>query len=204
VVNLLDKNTTKEAIQHLRKVDKDFLNILDKDKNVVQTFKKKEGFIGLISLITEQQLSVASAKAIFGRLEKKVIPFSAENFFNTKEKNLRACGLSNQKINYCMGIAKAVKQNKLSFKKLESMEDEEVIKKLTSFKGIGEWTANCYLLACMSRIDAWPANDLGIQVAIQKMKKLKTRPNKLTTEKIAEPWRPYRSVAALLLWTTYD
>ena len=119
MVNLLDKNTTKEAIQHLRKVDKDFLNILDKDKNVVQTFKKKEGFIGLISLITEQQLSVASAKAIFGRLEKKVIPFSAENFFNTKEKNLRACGLSNQKINYCMGIARAVKQNKLSFKKLE-------------------------------------------------------------------------------------
>ena len=56
----------------------------------------------------------------------------------------------------------------------------------------------------MSRLDAWPANDLGIQVAIQKMKKLKTRPNKLTTEKIAEPWRPYRSVAALLLWTTYD
>ena len=193
-MDLLDKDTTKKATYHLGKVDKDLLNILDRNKNIVQTFKKASGFIGLISLITEQQLSVASAKAIFTRLEKKVIPFSAENFFNTKEKNLRACGLSNQKINYCMGIARAVKQNKLSFKKLESMEDEEVIKKLTSFKGIGEWTANCYLLACMSRIDAWPANDLGIQVAIQKMKKLKTRPNKLTTEKIAEPWSKFDSL----------
>ena len=203
-MDLLDKDTTKKATYHLGKVDKDLLNILDRNKNIVQAFKRASGFIGLISLITEQQLSVASAKAIFSRLEKKITPFSAENFYNTKEKSLRECGLSNQKINYCMGIAQAVKQKKLNFIKLESMEDEEVVKKLTSFKGIGEWTANCYLLACMSRADAWPANDLGIQVAIQRIKKLKKRPNKLTTEKIAEPWRPYRSVAALLLWSTYD
>ncbi len=203
-MNLLDKDTTQEAIQHLRKVDKDLKSILDKNKNIVQTFKRTNGFIGLINLIVEQQLSVASAKAIFSRLERKISPFSAQNFINTKEKDLKDCGLSNQKINYCLGIAQAVNQKQLNFKKLESMQNQEVVNKLTSFKGIGEWTANCYLLACMSRADAWPANDLGIQVAIKKIKKLKNRPDKLTTEKIAEPWRPYRSVAALLLWSTYD
>ena len=203
-MNLLDKDTTQEAIQHLRKVDKDLKSILDKNKNIVQTFKRTNGFIGLINLIVEQQLSVASAKAIFSRLERKISPFSAQNFINTKEKDLKDCGLSNQKINYCLGIAQAVNQKQLNFKKLESMQNQEVVNKLTSFKGIGEWTANCYLLACMSRADAWPANDLGIQVAIKKIKKLKNRPGKLTTEKIAEPWRPYRSVAALLLWSTYD
>ncbi len=203
-MNLLDKDTTQEAIQHLRKVDNDLKSILDKNKNIVQTFKRTNGFIGLINLIAEQQLSVASAKAIFSRLERKISPFSAQNFINTKEKDLKDCGLSNQKINYCLGIAQAVNQKKLNFKKLESMQNQEVVNKLTSFKGIGEWTANCYLLACMSRADAWPANDLGIQVAIKKIKKLKNRPDKLTTEKIAEPWRPYRSVAALLLWSTYD
>ena len=70
--------------------------------------------------------------------------------------------------------------------------------------GVGPWTAQGYLLGCMGRIDAWPSSDLGLQVSIQKVKKLRMKPNKLTTEKIADPWKPFRSIAALLLWSTYD
>ena len=71
-------------------------------------------------------------------------------------------------------------------------------------KGIGEWTAQCYLLGCMSRLDAWPASDLGLQVAIQKIKGLEKKPKRLTIEEIADPWKPFRSVAALILWSSYD
>ena len=84
------------------------------------------------------------------------------------------------------------------------MSNEEVIIELTKFKGIGEWTAQCYLLGCMSRKDAWPSADLGLQVAIQRLKGLKTRPQKLTTEEVAESWKPFRSIAALILWSSYD
>ena len=92
----------------------------------------------------------------------------------------------------------------LDFKKLEKMPDKEVVEILVKIKGIGEWTAQCYLMACMKRLDAWPSSDLGLIVAIQKIKKIKERPKSLTIEKMAEPWKPYRSIAALLLWSTYD
>ena len=87
---------------------------------------------------------------------------------------------------------------------LEKKEDSEVIEELVQIKGIGEWTAKCYLLSCLKRIDVWPAADLVLMVDIQKLKGMKERPKQLTIEEIAEPWSPYRSVAALLLWSTHD
>ena len=84
------------------------------------------------------------------------------------------------------------------------MTNEKVEEELTKLKGIGQWTAQCYLMGCMSRIDAWPSSDLGLQVAVQKLKKLKERPKKLTIDQIADQWKPFRSVAALILWSSYD
>ena len=84
------------------------------------------------------------------------------------------------------------------------MSNENIVEQLVKFKGVGEWTAQCYLLGCMSRLDAWPASDLGLQVAIQRIKSLEERPTGLTIEEIAEPWKPFRSVAALILWSSYD
>ena len=113
-------------------------------------------------------------------------------------------GNDRQKIKYCKGIANNIISGDLDLESLEKKEDSEVIEELVQIKGIGEWTAKCYLLSCLKRIDGWPAADLGLMVAIQKLKGMKERPKQLTIEEIAEPWSPYRSVAALLLWSTHD
>ena len=203
-IQKLNNRTLALGIKHLKKVDSDFKEILRDRNDQINSFKKTGGFEGLISLIVEQQLSVASAKAIFSRVKIVCGDFEASSFLKIKEDELKATGLSRQKVTYCRNVAKAVINKKLDFKKLEKMSDQEVVEILIKIKGIGEWTAQCYLMACMKRLDAWPSSDLGLIVAIQKIKKINERPKSLTIEKMAEPWKPYRSIAALLLWSTYD
>ena len=203
-IQKLNNRTLALGINHLKKVDSDFKTILRDRDDQINTFKKTGGLEGLISLIVEQQLSVASAKAIFSRVKLVCGDFEATTFLRINEEELKATGLSRQKVNYCRNVAEAVVNKTLDFKKLEKMADQEVVEILVKIKGIGEWTAQCYLMACMKRLDAWPSSDLGLIVAIQKIKKIKERPKSLTIEKMAEPWKPYRSIAALLLWSTYD
>ena len=203
-IQKLNNRTLALGIKHLKKVDSDFKEILKDRNDQINSFKKTVGFEGLISLIVEQQLSVASAKAIFSRVKLVCGDFEASSFLKIKEEELKATGLSRQKVTYCRNVAEAVINKTLDFKKLEKMSDQEVVEILIKIKGIGEWTAQCYLMACMKRLDAWPSSDLGLIVAIQKIKKINERPKSLTIEKMAEPWKPYRSIAALLLWSTYD
>ena len=203
-IQKLNNRTLALGIKHLKKVDSDFKEILRDRNDQINSFKKTGGFEGLISLIVEQQLSVASAKAIFSRVKLVCGDFEASSFLKIKEDELKATGLSRQKVTYCRNVAEAVINKTLDFKKLEKMSDQEVVEMLVKIKGIGEWTAQCYLMACMKRLDAWPSSDLGLIVAIQKIKKINERPKSLTIEKMAEPWKPYRSIAALLLWSTYD
>ncbi len=200
----LNAKSLKEAIEFLCKKDSDLNQIIKKGRKQINLFKRPSGFTGLINLIVEQQLSVASAKAIFERLKGSIVPFSAKQFLRTEKKVLKTAGLSPQKIGYCLGIAKACLEGDINFNALEKMSNENIVEQLVKFKGVGEWTAQCYLLGCMSRIDAWPASDLGLQVAIQRIKSLEERPTGLTVEEIAEPWKPFRSVAALILWSSYD
>jgi DNA-3-methyladenine glycosylase II len=203
-IQKLNNRTLALGIKHLKKVDSDFKEILRDRNDQINSFKKTGGFEGLISLIVEQQLSVASAKAIFSRVKLVCGDFEASSFLKIKEEELKATGLSRQKVTYCRNVAEAVINKTLDFKKLEKMSDQEVVEMLVKIKGIGEWTAQCYLMACMKRLDAWPSSDLGLIVAIQKIKKINERPKSLTIEKMAEPWKPFRSIAALLLWSTYD
>ena len=200
----INDESLKEALTYLSQIDPDLEKILKIKKNQITRFKRPSGFIGLINLVVEQQLSVASAKAIFGRLKRAVVPFTPKKFLLVEDKVFKSVGLSQQKINYCQGIAKACFTKKLDFLALKKMSNYQVEEKLTELKGVGPWTAQCYLLGCMGRIDAWPSSDLGLQVAIQRLKNLKKRPQGLTIDEIAEPWKPYRSVAALILWSSYD
>ena len=201
---ILNDQTLNDAFKHLIKEEPLFKKVLEDKNYKINHFNKKKGFEGLISLIVEQQLSVASAKAIFNRIKDLIKPFTAKKFIEIKETDLKKAGLSSQKVNYCKGIANKIISGDLNLKKLEKKSDAEAIKELVKIKGIGEWTAKCYLLGCLKRIDIWPSSDLGIIVAIQKLKDMEERPKELTIEEIAEPWSPYRSVAALLLWSTYD
>ena len=137
------------------------LHCLIKLNKDLTLYERPSGFEGLVNLIVEQQLSIASAKAIFNRVKSNISPLTAEKLLKTNTVKLKEAGLSKQKINYCRGIAKAVISRELIFEDFVNKTNEEIIKDLTRFKGIGEWTAECYLLGCMGRVDAWPASDLG-------------------------------------------
>ena len=202
--DILNDQNLRKGFKHLIKKEPLFKAVLEQKNYEIKLFNKKKGFEGLISLIVDQQLSVASARAIFNRMKELIKPFTAENFIKVSETDLKGAGLSSQKINYCKGVANNIISGDLNLKSFEKKKDSEIIQELVKIKGIGEWTAKCYLLACLKRIDVWPAADLGLMVAIQKLKGMKERPKQLTIEEIAEPWSPYRSVAALLLWSTHD
>jgi DNA-3-methyladenine glycosylase II len=203
-IKTLNKNSISEGIAHLKKVDADLKKILIKRQDKINPFNKTSGFEGLISLIVEQQLSVASAKAIFTRVKLLANNLTPEILMKLDDESLKSTGLSRQKISYCRNISLAAIDGTLNFEGLEKMEDDQVVNELIKIKGVGEWTAQCYLMGCMKRLDAWPSSDLGLLVAIQRIKGLEERPKSFTIEEIAEPWKPFRTIAALLLWSTYD
>ena len=204
VFKTLDKKTLQEGFLYLSRKEPRFKKILEEKNYKINPFSKADGFEGLISLIVEQQLSVASAKAIFGRIKALVKPFKPIQFLAIDPKEFKKAGLSKQKIEYCNGIANKIIDKELNLKELSKKEDSEVIKELTKVRGIGEWTAQCYLMACLKRLDGWPSTDLGLIVAIQRIYELEDRPDYLTIEKMSEPWSPFRTLAALILWSTYD
>lgn len=162
------------------------------------------GFAPLIRIIAGQQVSVSAAAGIWAKLEKncggRVTP---EAVLTLQEPGLRASGFSGQKSRYALGLAEAAVAGALDFKALHKCDNEKVRETLTSYKGVGNWTADIYLMFCMGRGDVWPAADLGLQAGIQLLQGLKKRPNAKQGEAIAEVWRPYRSSAAIMLWHYY-
>ena len=193
----------KEQLSYLLKSDEDLKDLIKSIPKIVP-FKREKGFEGLVRLICEQQLSVASAKAIFDRLAKVVSPFEAKKFLKVSKKNLQKTGLSRQKIGYCTGLANACISGNLDFNALHKMNDESLSRELCKVKGIGKWTADCYMLASLKREDIWPVGDLGLQISVQKLKKLSKRPSENELEEISLKWKPYRTLVANMLWNSYD
>ena len=193
----------KEQLSYLLKSDEDLKDLINSIPKIVP-FKREKGFEGLVRLICEQQLSVASAKAIFDRLAKVVSPFEAKKFLKVSKKDLQKTGLSRQKISYCTGLANACISGNLDFNALHKMDDEGLSKELCKVKGIGKWTADCYMLASLKREDIWPVGDLGLQISVQKLKKLSKRPSEKELEEISLKWKPYRTLVANMLWNSYD
>ncbi len=193
----------KEQLSYLLKSDEDLKDLINSIPKIVP-FKREKGFEGLVRLICEQQLSVASAKAIFDRLAKIVSPFEAKKFLKVSKKDLQKTGLSRQKIDYCTGLANECISGNLDFNALHKMDDEALSKELCKVKGIGKWTADCYMLASLKREDIWPVGDLGLQISVQKLKKLPKRPSETELEEISLKWKPYRTLVANMLWNSYD
>lgn len=164
--------------------------------------RRPKGFPALIGSIVAQQVSAASARAIWGRLQAAG-PLTAERFLALGDGELRAIGFSRQKILYARGIAEAIGTGELNFRRLHRMADEAAIEELVRLKGIGRWTAEIYLLFGLQRLDIWPADDLGLQVGVQRLKRLERRPGRTELIEIAEPWRPWRGAAARFLWHYY-
>lgn len=161
------------------------------------------GFGALLDIIIAQQVSTASARAIRERLVAAAAPLSPETILAMDDSALRGAGLSRPKVLHVRGIAAALASGALDLDALARRPDEEAIAELVKLKGIGRWSAEVYLLFCLQRPDVLPAEDLALLVAAQRLKRLEQRPTPAELRRMAEPWRPWRSIASRLLWHWY-
>lgn len=198
----LTRKTFSSAIQYLCDQDADLAHILTRLKPPA-FWTRKPGFASLIRIILEQQVSLASARASFDRLKATVSPLTPQGFLELSDAKLKSCGFSRQKTAYGRNLATAISEGSLELKRLETMADQNVRAELVKIKGIGPWTANIYLLTVLRRPDIWPREDLALTLAIQKLKRMKNRPTPQELEMLSDAWKPWRAVAARLLWHYY-
>ena len=165
--------------------------------------RRPHGFAGLAATIVSQQLSTASAGAIWGRLAAAFDPFEPAVIMRARTTKLARLGLSGPKIKSLKEIARAIDRGHLAIATLGELAAEDAHAALTAVHGIGPWTADIYLLSCLGHADAWPAGDLALQEAARVAFGLRTRPSAKEMIPLAEAWRPWRAVAARVLWTYY-
>jgi DNA-3-methyladenine glycosylase II len=156
-----------------------------------------------VRIILEQQVSLASAYAMFQRLNKNINPITPSNILTAGESFLRSFGVTRQKAAYFINVAQAVENGDLDLEALGQESDEIVIERLTSVKGIGQWTAKIYLLMALCRPDVWPVGDVALATAYKNLKGRSERPSQPALSEIALAWRPHRATAARMLWHYY-
>jgi len=165
--------------------------------------KRPDGFAGLAAIVVSQQLSTASAGAIWGRLSTGFDPFDHTAVLRARAPRLARAGLSAPKIRTLKAVAKAIDRGEIDLAALANRTADEAHLALTAIHGIGPWTADIYLLFCLGHADAWPAGDLALQEAARLLFELRTRPTAKEMQPLAEPWRPWRGAAACVLWSYY-
>jgi DNA-3-methyladenine glycosylase II len=165
--------------------------------------KRAGGFKGLARIVVSQQLSTASAAAIWKRVEESLGSFHHETVLAARTPKFKRAGLSLPKIRTFRNVGRAVRDGDLDLEALHDISADEAHAMLTQVKGIGPWTADIYLLFCIGHADAWPAGDLALQEAIRMAFKLRKRPDAKRMQKLSKAWRPVRGVAAYLFWAYY-
>jgi DNA-3-methyladenine glycosylase II len=200
---IADEASLAEAAERLRAKDPELVERMVAIGGRPPLRRREAGFAGLAAIIVSQQVSTASASAIFGRLEARIVPLEAAQLAGATEETLRACGLSMPKIRALRAAAAAIAEGALDLAALAALDAEDAHKALVTVKGVGPWTADIFLLFCLGHPDAFPAGDLALQEAARLALNLKRRPDAARLERIAERWRPLRGVAARMLWAYY-
>lgn len=199
----LDDRGLKAGVDRLAAIDQDVARALTQ-VGYPACRVRDPGFPTLLQIMTSQQLSTKSAAAIWGRLRIALDPSpTAERFLALSEEDLRAVGLSRQKIVYGRCLAEACTCQSLDLEGLHALPEEDAIAAISAIKGFGRWSAEIYLLFALGRADVFPLDDLGLQMGMQKLKCLDTRPNRKALEALIAPWRPDRGAGALFLWHVY-
>ena len=198
----LNEDRLAEAAEVLATLDKDLARILA-DHGTPPLWARKPGFVTLVRIILEQQVSLASADAMYRRLIDNISPLTPASVLVTGASHLRSFGVTRQKAAYFINVAKAIETDELDLQKLGSQSDEAVLGKLTSIKGIGPWTAKIYLLMALRRPDVWPIGDIALATAFKNIKGWQERPTQPQLNEFAKAWRPHRATAARMLWHYY-
>jgi DNA-3-methyladenine glycosylase II len=163
-------------------------------------WQRPQGFISLSRIILEQQVSLASAEAHFNKLNNYLPEFSPATILKLTDEEMRACQISRQKAKYLRELSKDVLNKELVFDELPKLSPDEVRKKLTNIKGIGDWTTDIYLMFCLQSKDIFPLGDIALITTIKELTKVNTKSGIV---RLTQKWKPCRSLAAYFLWHYY-
>ena len=198
----MNQKQLKKDIDSIARIDPDV-------ETAVQTIGypkpriRPQGFETLLTTIVGQQISTEAAAAVMGRIRKLLPRIQPGELQKLSPDDLRAAGLSGRKVEYAFGLADAIVDGTLDTGALGSMDDAQVIRTITALRGFGDWSAEIYLMFSLQRSDIFPANDLALQVALQRLKGLEQRPDEKQTRSLIEHWSPWRSAGSLFLWHYY-
>jgi DNA-3-methyladenine glycosylase II len=198
----LDEASLVQALADLSRRDPDLARIFQ-TLGAPPMWSREPGFATLLLIMLEQQVSLASAAAAFRRLLDAASPLTPQSFLRLDDDALKAIGFSRQKIVYGRHLAHSMLSGSLNLDALVRMDDGAAKAELMKIKGIGSWTADIYLLRALGRPDIWPGGDLALAIAVQQIKGLPARPSASELDAISAVWRPWRAVAARLLWHYY-
>jgi len=201
-ISRLDETSLLRGVQTLVRRDPDLALIVE-SHGPPPLWARKKGFPTLVHIILEQQVSLASARAAFDRLRDALGRISPAGFLTLNDRELKTIGFSRQKTGYCRELAESIIDRRFSARALELMSDDDARAALVGLKGIGAWSADIYLLMALCRPDIWPSGDLALAVAAHQVKRLSERPTPADLAELGEAWRPWRAVAARLLWHHY-
>lgn len=197
----LERRHLEHALDELARRDRHIAAALEQVGYPEERRMGEPSYEHFLRIIAGQQLSVKAAATIFGRLETALEgDFQPERVLGMDDGTLRRLGLSRQKIGYARGLSEAVMDGSLVPAALVELPDEEVIEQITRMKGFGRWSAEMFLLFALGRPDVWPADDLGIQAGLHRLKNMRARPDRKRTDAVARPWRPFRGAAAIFVW----
>lgn len=166
-------------------------------------WSRPASFETLVHIILEQQVSLASALAALNKLKLAVDIISPQNILPLTNETLKACYFSRQKISYVKHLATEIISGNLTLSAFEAISNQEVIKELTKIKGIGTWSATVYLMMVLHRSDLFPMSDIALISSVRETKDLSKDISKEAIEKLSEQWKPYRTIAAFILWHGY-
>jgi DNA-3-methyladenine glycosylase II len=198
----LTEQSFAQALDLLRERDDNLAYVLSQYGNP-PFWVREPGFASLVLIILEQQVSLASAKAAFVRLTETINPLIPDEFLRLDDATLKQIGFSRQKASYVRVLSEALLHGDLDLDGLETLDDRTARSKLTNIKGIGPWTADIYLLMALRRPDVWPRGDLALIKGYQDLHELTKTPTQDAFDQAAESWRPWRAVAARILWHYY-
>ena len=201
-MNRFDEENFRCLCDQLISRDRDLKLVIDQ-YDYPPMWTRDNTFATLILIILEQQVSLASAFAAFQKLKEKITLITPQNVLRLSDEELRECYFSRQKIVYARGLANALDNEEINLQQFEFEEDNVVRTTLKKLKGIGEWTTDIYLLHALRRLDIFPLGDLALVNAMKEIKKLAITTGKEELLKLSEPWKPYRSVASMILWHYY-
>lgn len=201
-IGTFDASNFQKICNKLCRIDKE-LNSIIRQYGYPPMWTRPATFQTLILTILEQQVSLASAYAAFKKLKERIGYVTPQKILSLTDAELRSCYFSRQKIVYARELAKAIQLRQLRLKKFSGAHEDEIRIELKKIKGIGDWTVDVYLMHALQRTDLFPLGDIALVNSLKEIKRLNGHTTKKDMLAIAESWRPYRTIASMILWHSY-